>query len=138
MSLALHPDVAWLHWDDANVVAVTNNGLRNVTCSDVRGRTAVIDDIPGGVRITVRKTADNSLEHTWEITNVNGNPNQVSIKKISRLNNIMRYVTYTYNPVGEFWGQPEWTRLDNISQASQSSSDLKPLLNTTSGQFSFM
>ncbi|HOQ62189.1 MAG TPA: hypothetical protein PKZ08_16295, partial [Vicinamibacterales bacterium] len=103
--------------DDANVVAVTNNGLRHVTCSDVRGRTAVIDDIPGGVRITLSKTADNSLEHTWIITN--STSSVVHIKKISRLNNVMRDVTYTYVPEDEWATPPSWTRRDNIAQSSE-------------------
>ena len=83
-----------------------------MTCSDVRGRTAVIDDIPGGVRITVRKTADNSLEHTWEIVNVDDDPEEIQLTKISRLDNEMSKATYAY-------ADGEWTRSDNIAQSSE-------------------
>ncbi|MGI6495970.1 MAG: hypothetical protein ACOX5G_07755, partial [Kiritimatiellia bacterium] len=104
--------------EDAAIVAVTNNGLSLVTCSDVRGRTAAIDPIPHGVRITVRKTAGNTLEHVWEIANIDGSPGEIEFKKISRLNNIMRDVVYTYTE-GEGEDPPSWVCFDNIAQTSE-------------------
>ncbi len=103
--------------DDAAITDTTVGGVRTVVCSDTRGRTAVIEPIANGVRVTLRKTADNSLEHIWEIINVDGDPNEIQLRKISRLDNDMRDVTYEYR--GDGVPSPSWTRVDNISQSSE-------------------
>ena len=94
---------------DASVTDTTAAGTRRITCGDSRGRDLRIEDIPDGVRITIYKTAGQTLEHTWEITNVNGDPAQVRLKKISRLDNVMSDETFTYD-------YDDWIRFDNVAQ----------------------
>ena len=94
---------------DATVTDTTAAGTRRITCSDSRGRDLRIEDIPNGVRITIYKTAEQTLEHTWEITNVNGDPAQVRLKKISRLDNVMSDETFRFE-----YG--DWIRFDNVAQ----------------------
>ncbi|MGI6494683.1 MAG: RHS repeat-associated core domain-containing protein [Kiritimatiellia bacterium] len=99
--------------DDAAVAESAAGGTRTIACSDARGRTVVVEPIAHGVRITVRKTAGDELEHVWEIANVGGSPRQVAFKKISRRDNVMRDVVYSYR------GDGEWACFDNISQLSE-------------------
>ena len=99
--------------DDAAITDTTAGGIRTVACSDARGRTAVIEPIANGVRVTLRKTADNALEHTWEIVNEDGDSARMRLRKISRLDNLMRDVAYIC------MGDGEWWRFDHIAQASE-------------------
>ena len=96
---------------DSSIADTTASGTRRIACTDARGRDLRIEDIPDGVRITIYKTAGQTLEHTWEITNVNGDPAQVRLKKISRLDNVMSDETFSYS-------DGEWARFDNIAQVS--------------------
>jgi len=94
---------------DATITDTTAAGTRRITCGDPRGRDLRIEDIPNGVRITIYKTAEQTLEHTWEIMNVNGDSAQVRLKKISRLDNVMSDETFTYD-----YG--DWIRFDNVAK----------------------
>ncbi|MBO7206035.1 MAG: hypothetical protein J6W10_00305, partial [Kiritimatiellae bacterium] len=67
-----------------------------------------IENIANGVRITIYETALQKLEHTWEITNVDGDNKRIRLRKISRLGNVMSDETYVY-----YAGN--WMRQDNIS-----------------------
>ena len=51
-----------------------------------------------------------TLEHTWEIANVDNDSSRVRLRKISRLNNVMSDETYSYDYVSG-----SWTRFDNIA-----------------------
>ncbi|NLB69364.1 MAG: hypothetical protein GX804_06755, partial [Lentisphaerae bacterium] len=97
---------------DATIADNTSGGVRTITCSDNRGRTAIIEPIAGGIRITMQKTLDDSLEHTWEITNGNASGEIINFRKISRQNNIMRDVSYIRKNEG-------WLAVDNIGQLSE-------------------
>ncbi|MBQ7187951.1 MAG: hypothetical protein IJR99_00900, partial [Kiritimatiellae bacterium] len=97
-----------LRHPSANVTETEVSGTRRIVCQDPRGRDLRIEDIENGVRITIYETAAQTLEHTWEIVNVEGNPSQVRLRKISRLNNVMSDETYTCSG-------SDWTRFDNIS-----------------------
>lgn len=103
-SVATHPD--------ANVSDYQENGWRIVVCNDNRGRQIVLENIVNGVRFTVLDAAQRTLEHTWEVTNVNGDTATVRLRKISRLNNVMSDETFCYN-------EGDWTRFDNISQLGE-------------------
>ncbi len=93
---------------DAHVTDSLSGPVRQIRCTDSRGRDLDLENIPDGVRITIREHATQTLEHTWEIVNVNGNASQVRLKKISRLNNVMSDETYTY-------AEGDWMRFDNIA-----------------------
>ena len=93
---------------DADVYDYVSSGARRIVCHDSRGRDLRIENIANGVRITIYETDAQTLEHTWEIVNVNGSASQVRLKKISRLNNVMSDETYTY-------AEGDWTRFDNIA-----------------------
>ena len=93
---------------DASVTDTTASGIRRITCGDARGRDLRIENIAHGVRITIYDAAQ-TLEHTWEIWNVDGNPEQVRLKKISRLDNVMSDETFTYD-------SGDWIRFDNVAQ----------------------
>ena len=93
---------------DAQYTDTTGNGVRTIVCNDQRGRTLLIESIAGGVRITIRMTETQSLEHTWEITNV-GSSSVIRLRKISRLENVMEDETYRYE-------EGDWVRFDNIAQ----------------------
>ena len=97
-----------LRHPDADVYDYVSSGTRRIVCHDSRGRDLRIENIANGVRITIYKTDAQTLEHTWEIVNVNGSASQVRLKKISRLNNVMSDETYTY-------ADGDWTRFDNIA-----------------------
>ena len=93
---------------DASISDTTSSGTRRILCTDERGRDLRMENITGGVRITIYETASQKLEHTWEITNVGGNTSVVRLRKISRLNNVMSDETFTYS-------NGDWTRFDNIA-----------------------
>ena len=97
-----------LRHPDADVYDYGSSGTRRIVCYDSRGRDLRIENIANGVRITIYETDAQTLEHTWEIVNVNGSASQVRLKKISRLNNVMSDETYTY-------ADGDWTRFDNIA-----------------------
>ena len=97
-----------LEHPDATVTDTTSSGTRRVMCSDSRGRDLRIEDISDGVRVTIYETAAQTLEHTWEIVNVNGDPSCIRLRKISRLNNVMSDETFTY-------ADGDWTQFDNIA-----------------------
>ena len=102
-----------LRHPDATVSDSMVGGVRHIVCNDSRCRDLRIEDIANGVRITIRETATQSLEHTWEITNENGDPSRVRLRKISRLNNVMSDETFTY-------ANGDWTQFDNIAGVSTS------------------
>ena len=93
---------------EADVSDYSSSGTRRVVCYDSRGRDLRIENITNGARITIYDTAAQTLEHTWEIVNVNGSSSQVRLRKISRLNNVMSDETYTY-------ADGDWTQFDNIA-----------------------
>ncbi|MGN0833896.1 MAG: RHS repeat domain-containing protein, partial [Kiritimatiellia bacterium] len=97
---------------DANVTDSTSGGTRTIVCGDNRGRTLVIVSIENGISVTITETASGSLEHTWELTNVNGSYSQIRLRKISRQNNTMSDETYIYD-------NGDWMRFDGISQSSE-------------------
>ena len=97
---------------DANVSDTTSGGARTIVCGDSRGRTLTIVSIENGIRVRITETASGSLEHTWELTNVNGSSSQIRLRKISRLDNSMSDETCIYD-------DGDWTKFDNISQSSE-------------------
>ena len=97
-----------LEHPDAYITKTTQSGTRRIACHDSRGRDLRIENINDGARVTIYDTATQTLEHTWEIVNVNGSPSQVRLRKISRLNNVMSDETYTY-------ADGDWTQFDNIA-----------------------
>ena len=100
-SLEEHPSSSITHTNP-------HYGTRRIICNDSRGRDVRIADIASGVRIDIYETASQKLEHSWEITNVNGSDEEIRLRKISRLNNIMSDETYTYI-------DGDWRRFDNIA-----------------------
>jgi len=92
----------------ATVSDTTSYGVRRIVSSDRRGRDLRIQDISDGVTITIYENDTGKLEHTWEITNVNGDDAKVRLRKISRLGNVMSDETFTYQ-------DGDWTRFDNIA-----------------------
>ncbi len=93
----------------AQIVTSCETGVYRVVCSDNRGRDIRTMNIPSGIRIVIYQTADQSLEHTWELTNPNLDENRFRIRKISRSNNLMRDMTYTH------LGGESWERIDHIA-----------------------
>ena len=93
---------------EADVSDYSSSGTRRVVCYDSRGRDLRIENISNGARVTIYETAAQTLEHIWEIVNVNGSSSQVRLRKISRLNNVMSDETYTY-------ADGDWARFDNIA-----------------------
>ena len=85
------------------------SGVRQITCSDSRGRDLRIESIAHGVRIAIYDTAAQTLEHTWEVVNEDGDPAQVRLTKISRLDNVMSDETFTYD-------SGDWIRFDNVAE----------------------
>ena len=98
-----------LEHPEADVSDYSLSGTRRIVCYDSRGRDLRIENIPNGARITIYDTAAQTLEHTWEIVNVNGSASQVRLRKISRLDNVMSDETYTY-------ADGDWTQFDNIAR----------------------
>ena len=97
---------------DASVTDSTFGGTRTVACGDNRGRTLVLAPIESGIRITITDTASGSLEHMWELTNVNGSSSRIRLRKVSRLGNTMSDETYICDG-------GDWTRFDNVSKTSE-------------------
>ena len=95
----------------ANYTDSTSGGNRQIVCSDSRGRKLLMENIAGGVRVTVRMTATDTLEHIWEITNV-GSPSVVRFRQISRQDNVMLDQTFTYR-------NGDWTLFDNIARIGE-------------------
>jgi RHS repeat-associated protein len=93
---------------DATITNSTASGVRHIVCSDAQGRDLAIEDIANGVRVTIRTTNDQTLEHTWEIMNVDGDSSRVRLKKISRRGNVMSDETYAH-------ADGTWTRTDNVA-----------------------
>ena len=105
---------------DANVTEATQGGTRRIASRESRGRDLRIEDIADGARVTIYDTAAQTLEHTWEIVNVGGDPSRVRFRKISRLGNVMSDETFAYD-----YDCGDWTRFDNVAQVGtrQYSSD---------------
>ena len=97
-----------LEHPDAHITETSQPGTKRIVCHDTRGRDVHVADIANGVRVTIRDTALQRLEHTWEIVNANGDPACVRLRKISRLDNVMSDETFTYD-------DGTWTRFDNIA-----------------------
>ena len=97
-----------LQHPDATVTDAIESGTRRIACFNSRGRDLRIEDIADGVQVTIYDTNAQTLEHTWRIENVNGDPAQVRLTKISRLNNVMSDETFTYSG-------GDWTRFDNVA-----------------------
>lgn len=99
---------------DAVVSETSTETTRTVVCSDSRGRTLSLAEVPHGVRITITTTATGALEHTWELVNVDGARDVVRIRKISRLDNVMEdwTVAYVRNSATDDW---EWQATDNVA-----------------------
>ena len=92
----------------ATVTDTTASGTRRVVCTDPRGRDLRLADTANGVRVTVLDAAAQTLEHTWEIVNVDGDPARVRLRKVSRLGNVMSDETFAY-------ADGSWTRFDGIA-----------------------
>ena len=93
---------------DAHVTDSLSGSVRQIRCTDSRGRDLDLENIPDGVRITIREHATQTLEHTWEIVNVGGSDSMVRLRKISRQNNVMSDETYTCS-------DGDWTLFDNVA-----------------------
>ena len=92
----------------ANISDTTSSGVRRIVSTDRRGRDLRLQNISNGVRVTIYETDTGKLEHTWEITNIDGDSARVRLRKISRLNNLMTDETYTYC-------DGDWVCFDNIA-----------------------
>ena len=99
---------------DVGASVSTNGGTRVVSCTCERGRRLVIEAIPNGTRVTVNAQATGALEHTWEIVNVGGSANEIRLRQISRLGNVMQDWTYEY-AYNEDSGKWDWHATDNIA-----------------------
>ncbi|MBQ6328248.1 MAG: hypothetical protein IJI35_04465, partial [Kiritimatiellae bacterium] len=99
---------------DVGASVATNGTSRTVSCACERGREVLLEPIADGVRATVRKQASGALEHTWEIVNVGGDPCEIRIRQISRLDNVMQDWTYECLENAESGGW-DWRATDNIS-----------------------
>ena len=93
---------------DASVSDTVSGASRRIVCHDERGRDLAVDPVPGGVRITIRTTSTQALEHTWNLTNPGGDPSVVRLVKTSRAGNTMEDGTYVYR-------DGNWARTDNVS-----------------------
>ena len=98
--------------DDSNTTVTTNGSSRMVVCRDERGRSLLIAPCGNGVCVTINDASD-TLEHIWNIVNVNGAANMVRFTKISRLDNVME--DWTYESVQDAdTGKWHWQATDNI------------------------
>ncbi|MBQ9430159.1 MAG: RHS repeat protein, partial [Kiritimatiellae bacterium] len=92
----------------APTVSVSTNSTGvSVTNSARFGRSLLLSEISGGVTVEVRE-CDGSLDHTWTISNPNGNPNSIRFVKSTVLNNATVDETYVYH-------DGAWTRTDNLN-----------------------
>ena len=91
---------------DATVSDVTEDGVRRVVCSDLRGRTVCVSNIASGVGIAITDTESGAPVRSWEITN----PSAVAMRfrKISKRGNVMSDRTYVCT-------NGVWSRVDNVS-----------------------
>lgn len=90
----------------------TSSGVRHVASLDARGRDLAISPIADGIRVFIADRASRVHEHTWEITNVDGDDGRIRFRKISRRDNVMSDETYSVE-------NGVWTRLDNISRLGE-------------------
>ncbi len=93
---------------DASVSDTVSGASRRIVCHDGRGRDLAVDPIPDGVRVTIRTTSTQALEHTWDLTNPGGDPSVVRLVKTSRAGNTMEDGTYVCR-------DGNWARTDNMS-----------------------
>lgn len=98
----------WMKRDDANVTHSWSGSTRTWRCSDNRGRKVVLTSIQNGVRLTVSDNLTETLDHTWEITNVNGSRNQVRLLRRNKRDQRMVDETYAYE-----YG--DWSKTDNVT-----------------------
>ena len=103
------------HPDATNVIEVVETATsRRVTCRGARGRDLLLETIADGVRITIDTTATGALEHTWEITNPDGDTGRFRFRKISSQRNIMSDWTYACEPQAD--GGYGWSAFDNVAR----------------------
>ena len=113
--LEIAPDVfRCLFRRDANVSVLTNGSSRLIACADERGRDVSIAVAGTGVHVAVTKHGVGTLEHTWDIFNVNGDTNVVRFVKTSRLDNVMEDWTFSYGYDAEF-SNMRWRMRDNVT-----------------------
>ncbi len=94
----------------AQITTSCRDGVYRIVCDDNRGRDIRAMNISNGIRIEIYQTANESLEHVWELTNFNIDQNTTfRVRKISRLANIMRDMTYRHMEDGS------WERIDHIT-----------------------
>jgi len=93
-------------------VSSNNNAVAQVICGDGRGRDVSLQEIAYGVRISVTNLLEGALDTAWDITNPGGDPSCVNFRRVTRLGNPRRDVTYTYS-------NGTWVRADNISQTRE-------------------
>ncbi|MBQ7667606.1 MAG: hypothetical protein IJS46_06395, partial [Kiritimatiellae bacterium] len=98
---------------DSTVSDTWSGASRRIVCSDARGRDLTVAPVENGVRVTIRTTATQALEHTWDIVNAGGSTSRIRLVKTSRLGNTMEDWTFTRDDYGV------WTRLDNIARLSE-------------------
>ena len=98
----------WMKRDDANVTHTQSGSTRTWRCSDNRGRDVVLTAIQNGVRLTVSDHVTTQLDHTWEITNVNGSRNQIRLLRRNKRNLRMVDETFVY-------ASGDWSKTDNVS-----------------------
>ena len=100
--------------NDVGATVATNGATITATTTEGRGRSVVIESIPNGARLTVRKQATGELEHTWEVVNVAGDASEIRLRKISRADNVMQDWTYSYG-YSDDCEELRWLATDNIS-----------------------
>ena len=113
--LAITPDVfQYLFRGDANVSVVTNGSSRRIACADPRGRDVAIDAEGTGVRIVITEHGTDTLDHRWDVFNVNGDTNVVRFVKTSRLDNVMEDWTFShaFDADADAW---RWRKLNNVT-----------------------
>ena len=98
----------WMVRADAAVTHTQSGSTRTWRCSDNRGRTVVLTPIQDGVRLTVSDTATQALDHTWDITNVNGSPDRIRLLRRNKRSQRMVDETYAYSAGG-------WSKTDNVT-----------------------
>ena len=112
--MAITPAVfKYLIRPDSDTTVTTNETSRTVDCGDSRGRHLLIEPFGHGARVTIND-ANNTLEHVWNIVNVNGDTNTVRFTKISRLDNVMEDWTYEYVQDADS-GKWHWQATDNVA-----------------------
>ncbi|MGI6496844.1 MAG: RHS repeat-associated core domain-containing protein [Kiritimatiellia bacterium] len=100
---------------DAAILVESNNTgrtLGRVLCGDARGRDLRVEELAGGVRVTVSNAPCAVLEHVWEIVNEDGAPSRIRLRKTSRRDNVMSDHTYVCDG-------GTWTCTDNIAGTTE-------------------